>query len=288
MGARQTLRSVEHVARISYGKDSLKMLDVLLSRGYPLDRVETMDVWAADGVSADLPDVVEFKKDMDKWIERRHGLKVEHRQAFRKDGTPATYENVFFSVPVRRNKNGRLRDGSILGFPSRMGPWCQRALKRTRRSVWWQVVYVGIAADEPARFGQLSNLVRAPLVENGIEEDLCSLYCQHEGILSPVYDRGTRDGCWFCHNQQVGQLRALRREWPDLWARLLEWDRWSSTPFQRKEIAVADYELRFSMEDEGLIDPKRRFFWGNILAPGWKDRWTNGVLPQKVAKEDLP
>lgn len=34
----------EYIARISYGKDSLKMLNVIKSRGLPLDRITTTDV----------------------------------------------------------------------------------------------------------------------------------------------------------------------------------------------------------------------------------------------------
>ena len=47
--------STQHIARISYGKDSLKMLDVIRSRGLPLDRITTTDVWATDTISANLP-----------------------------------------------------------------------------------------------------------------------------------------------------------------------------------------------------------------------------------------
>ena len=41
----------EYIARISYGKDSLKMLEVIHSRGLPLDRITTTDVWATDTTS---------------------------------------------------------------------------------------------------------------------------------------------------------------------------------------------------------------------------------------------
>lgn len=34
----------EYIARISYGKDSLKMLDVIHSRGLPLDRITTPEL----------------------------------------------------------------------------------------------------------------------------------------------------------------------------------------------------------------------------------------------------
>lgn len=53
----------EYIARISYGKDSLKMLEVIHSRGLPLDRITTTDVWATDTISANLPPVEAFKAD---------------------------------------------------------------------------------------------------------------------------------------------------------------------------------------------------------------------------------
>lgn len=45
----------EHIARISYGKDSLKMLEVIKSKGLPLDRITTTDVWATETISANPP-----------------------------------------------------------------------------------------------------------------------------------------------------------------------------------------------------------------------------------------
>lgn len=79
---------------------------------------------------------------------------------------------------------------SIKGFPvsfTNKGTWCQRLKTRFLESPAARggtniVEYLGIAADEPGRFGQLNERKRAPLVEFGIEEGLCGLYCQYEGI----------------------------------------------------------------------------------------------------------
>ena len=38
---------LQYIARISHGKDSLKMLDVIFTRGLKLDRITTTDVWAS-------------------------------------------------------------------------------------------------------------------------------------------------------------------------------------------------------------------------------------------------
>ena len=124
--------------------------------------------------------------------------------------------------------------------------------------------YIGIAADEPKRFGQLNERKRAPLVEFGIEEDLCGLHCQYEGILAPSYETSCRDGCWMCHNQGIKQLRALRKDYPHLWARLLKWDTDSPVNFHPDGHTVHDFDRRFAMEDEGLIMPDEYFRWSML------------------------
>jgi hypothetical protein len=123
------------------------------------------------------------------------------------------------------------------------------------------VEYIGIAADEPKRFGQLNEKKRAPLVEFGIDEELCGLYCQYNDMLSPSYETSFRDGCWFCHNQGVAQLRNLWKNYPDLWALLMKWDLDSPVSFKADGHTVHDFDRRFSMERDGLIPIGERFRW---------------------------
>ena len=136
------------------------------------------------------------------------------------------------------------------------------------------VEYLGIAADEPARFGQLGERRRAPLVEFGIDEDLCGLYCQYNDMLGPSYETSCRDGCWFCHNQGVDQLRILRRDWPDHWALLLKWDLDSPISFKADGHTVHDFDRRFQMEDERKVPMGRSFRWAMLDKPpkfvGWE------------------
>lgn len=95
----------EYIARISYGKDSLKMLDVIFTRNLPLDRITTTDVWATDTVSANLPPMEEFKARMDERIWNLYRIDVEHLCARNKDGSKKTYEQMFYHVPVRRSQS---------------------------------------------------------------------------------------------------------------------------------------------------------------------------------------
>ena len=132
-----------YIARISYGKDSLKMLDVIKSRGLPLDRITTTDVWATDTISASLPEIDAFKKRMDGWIFERYGIPVEHLCARNPDGTIRSYEQMFYHVPKRRSQDvqverereRRIADGAATGFPVLGRPWCQTALKKRHQGI---------------------------------------------------------------------------------------------------------------------------------------------------------
>lgn len=128
------------------------------------------------------------------------------------------------------------------------------------------ITYLGIAADEPIRVARhaIRTDVILPLVLADWEEPMCGLWCQLSGILSPTYETGTRDGCWFCHNQGVEQLRLLRKNYPELWQILLKWDDDSPTTFHADGRTVHDFERRFAAEDAGFIDPEARFKWAAV------------------------
>lgn len=235
---------------------------------------------------------------MDELIWKKYRIEVEHLCARNPDGSKKTYEQMFYHVPKR--KEGR-KEGGIYGFPVIRGQWCKELKWRIAtqdsghyqvlpRNSWSPVVseieacqgfsnksettdgdkdiveYLGIAADEPKRFGQLNEKKRAPLVEFGIEEDLCGLYCQYAGMLSPSYETSCRDGCWFCHNQGVDQLRLLRKNYPDRWALLLKWDKDSITTFHPDGHTVHDFDYRFQCEDEGLLPKDKAFRWAMLDA----------------------
>ena len=95
----------EHIARVSMGKDSLKMLDVIWTRGLPLDRITTTDVWATDTIPAYLPEMQAFRDRMDQWIWERYHIECEHLCARNKDGSKKTYEQMFYHVPNRRSQS---------------------------------------------------------------------------------------------------------------------------------------------------------------------------------------
>ena len=124
-------RQFQYIARISHGKDSMKMLDVIVSRGLPLDRITTTDIWATDTIRGEHPKMVEFKEMADEYIWRKYRIEVEHLCAMR-NGEKVTYEKLFYHTP-KRKVAGDKKQGAILGFPTLWGPWCQSDLKRAAR-----------------------------------------------------------------------------------------------------------------------------------------------------------
>lgn len=143
---------IQYIARISHGKDSLKMLDVIISRGLRLDRITTTDVWATDTIRGEHPEMVKFKERADEYIWRKYRIEVEHLCAMR-NGQKVTYEKLFYHTPKRKAKNagggivsnkgqssdfrrcgarGANQTSSGMckprpqGFPAQIGSWCKK------------------------------------------------------------------------------------------------------------------------------------------------------------------
>lgn len=257
----------EHILSLSYGKDSLACLGAIERLGWPLDRIVHAEVWATDTIPADLPPMVEFKAKADKIIKERWGIAVEH-VSITKNGKKWTYEDNFYKRVSPENLQKRLACenwvnrgiSDIYGFPGRKSRWCNKL--KFRGSEGWKgaVTYAGIAADETERIERWTGKMKMPLAEIGWTEADCRKWCEENDLLSPIYTTATRGGCWFCHNQRVGQLRLLRKNYPELWALMLKWDADSPVTFKSDGHTIHDYERRFAAEDEGLIYPDDRVF----------------------------
>lgn len=245
---------MEYIASISYGKDSLAMLEVIHRNSLPLDRIVTVEVMATATIPADLPPMMEFKAKADEIIYKKYGIRVEHISA------PKSYEDYFYyKCNGKKSKNA----GKIYGFPLQKGNWCNSRLKvdvldKIQKGA---VTYIGIAADEPSRFHTLSETKRSPLVEYDWAESMCREWCKANDLLSPLYTTALRGGCWFCHNQGINQLRKLRKNYPELWALLLKWDKDSPVSFKGDGHTVHDFEKRFQMEEQAKVPIGRTFKW---------------------------
>ena len=175
----------ERILSLSYGKDSLACLGAIEELGWPLDRIIHAEIWATPTIPADPPPMVEFKAKADALIKERWGITVEHIRAAK------SYEEQFYS---KFSKGKRI--GEIYGFPMVRGAWCNDRLKVSALNEINvnAIVYIGIAADEPNRFHNLTYSKKSPLVEAGWDEERCKNWCMENDLLSPIYTTATRGG----------------------------------------------------------------------------------------------
>lgn len=162
-----------------------------------------------------------------------------------------TYCGYFY----QKYKKGN-RAGQIHGFPMLLGSWCNNILKidpikKYKNSVGKSSEIIGIAVDEPNRMKSKRNSPDTilPLVKCGVTQAQSFEIAKGAGLLSPAYNKGrTRLGCWFCHNQRIDALRRLRKEYPELWDRLLQLDKDSLFSFTPRA-SVHDFDKRFALEN---------------------------------------
>lgn len=71
--------------------------------------------------------------------------------------------------------------------------------------------------------------------------------CKEHFLLSPIYKTQARNGCWFCHNARISELRDLWKNYPALWAELREIQAVSRVSF-KQDYTIFDLEERFKKE----------------------------------------
>ena len=236
---------MQYIANVSYGKDSLAMLEIIKQHNMPLDRIVHVEIMATSTIPADLPPMMEFKHKADKIIKNRYGIDVEHIHS------NITYEEQFYTKITNKARR-KERVGRIYGFPMLLGPWCNSRLKvkELKKIAKKDVVqYIGIASDEPNRFHNLTERKISPLVLHGITEIECMEICKNLDLVSPIYTFSTRGGCWFCHNQRLSELKHLRKHHPEYWEIMLKWDKDSPVSFKADGVTVRDLDARFQEEE---------------------------------------
>ncbi|NLB90382.1 MAG: phosphoadenosine phosphosulfate reductase [Clostridiales bacterium] len=234
------------IASCSFGKDSLAAIITEVERGAGIDEIVYCRIMFNKEISAELPEHEDFiHNHAIPLLHKRYGLKTTIVQADR------TYCDQLYTT----YKKGK-RVGWIYGFPILIGPWCNSRLKIAPIKAWQKTAgeyteIIGIAADEEKRINRRAvQKAVLPLVENGITEKQAFDICKRNDLLSPAYNNErTRLGCWFCHNQKVGELRRLRKEMPNLWEKLLIMDKDSPRTFTPRA-TVRELDERFLVEDK--------------------------------------
>ncbi|RLI67179.1 MAG: 3'-phosphoadenosine 5'-phosphosulfate sulfotransferase (PAPS reductase)/FAD synthetase [Candidatus Gerdarchaeota archaeon] len=231
---------VNYVVSLSGGKDSTAMLHWMIERGEKIHSVVFFDTgWEFPAMAAHI-----------ELVEQKTGLKVVRLTP------PKPFSYWMFNREVVARKGpmkGRVaRIGN--GWPSPMRRWCTRekvaTINRYMKTVENGVSCVGIAADERHREKEQ----RYPLIEYNKTEADCLNYCKELGYhWGGLYDIFNRVSCYCCPLQKIGDLRKLRRHYPELWETMMQWDMlMPSNRGFRDYDTVIDLECRFTQEDKQM------------------------------------
>lgn len=208
-----------HIASCSFGKDSIATILLALENNEPLDRVVFAEVMFdhSRGISGEIPEHIE-------WVYSTAIPKLE-AMGVPVDVVKAEKDYVYFFANA---VGGGRHKGKIYGFPIAgrclMNRDCKvQPIKKYLKQFCRVIQYIGIAKDEQNRLGKLDGVNKISLLDKyGYTEAMARAKAEEYGLLSPIYQTGTRNGCWFCPNCSIKQFGRLRKEHPYLWEELVK------------------------------------------------------------------
>lgn len=246
---------VKYIASVSFGKDSLAMLLRLLEERYPLDYAVFYDT----GMEFDC--IYRIKNEIQNLL-NTHGIRF----------VELSPDEPFLFTALEKKVKYRKRNGYHYGYgwcggPCRWGTTSKMTvIQRFKASLNDEVTdYVGIAVDEPQRFGKAKSEGKLlPLVQWGMTEDDCLKYCRDRGFCweeqSPVTDSGLVDlydildrvSCWCCANKNLKELRNIYKYLPHYWQKLKDLQSKIERPFKGfykgNPVGIFELERRFESE----------------------------------------
>lgn len=220
----------------------MAMLLKMIENNMQIDEIVYCNIMATPTIGAEYPEMYEYLDKVDKYLIKTIGKKITRLES------PISFEKQFYTVKQR----GKYEE-KIYGFPWNLGAWCNSKLKVQTLDQYLKkqgeyISYIGIAYDEPKRFGRLAINERAPLYDWQMTEKDCLQYTKEKGLYNPLYDKFKRLGCWFCVKQGLDSLRILRHDYPEYWKMMLDWQKDSEVKF-KPNYTIQQLEERFMQED---------------------------------------
>lgn len=208
----------------SGGKDSTASIILSHIHKLPVDKIITVEVMFDEsrGISGEDPEQIEWIKETAIPRLREWGYDVEILHSDRDFMT-------MFNWKRTQSKTLEYRD-KIQGFPYNQGCYCNSDIKRRAINKFLArykgqeiTQYIGIAADEPERLEKLHARKRnqvSLLEQYGVTEADATALCKQYNLLSPLYKKHKRGGCWFCANQPIKDMAYTKTHRPELWGEL--------------------------------------------------------------------
>lgn len=209
---------MKYIASVSFGKDSLAMLLMLIEKKYKLDEVVFYDT------GMEFQAIYNTRDQIEKLL-KNEGIKYTEL----KPKQPFLYKMLEKEVHKR---DGTIQKGyGLCGGKCRWGTTEKNiTITKYLKSQYGQKYkeYIGIAADETKRIEKEKMKHKLlPLVDWNMKEADCLNYCYEKGFQwnernIKLYDVLDRVSCWCCANKNMKELRNYKRYLPEYYNKFLD------------------------------------------------------------------
>lgn len=209
---------MKYIASVSFGKDSLAMLLLLIKNQYDLDEVIFYDTGMEFQAIYDIRDITK---------ELLHKLNIKYTEL--KPNESFTYKMLEKEVHKR---NGQLQKGyGLCGGRCRWGTTEKnKTIEKYLKEQYGQDYkeFIGIAYDETTRIEKERNEHKLlPLVDWKMTEKDCLEYCYNNGFYWEengirLYDVLVRVSCWCCGNKNKKELENMRVYLPEYYLKYID------------------------------------------------------------------
>lgn len=209
---------MKYVASVSFGKDSLAMLLLLIEKQYKIDEVVFYDT------GMEFKAIYDIRDKIRKLLE-----KIEIKYTELKPKEEFLYKML--EKPVNK-RNGQIQKGyGLCGGRCRWGTTeknktIEKYLKKQYGQDYRE--YIGIAVDEIARIEKERNEHKLlPLTDWKMTERNCLEYCYNKGFFWKenevrLYDILDRVSCWCCANKNKKELDNMRIYLPNYYLKYID------------------------------------------------------------------
>lgn len=230
----------KYVASVSWGKDSLEMLNGLLDGGYPLDEVVFYDT------GMEFQAIYDIRDEMLPKLNRKG---IQYTELYPEN--PMLYD-MLERPKIKRNGQQVYGDGWC-GGACRWGTFKKQ--EALNNYIGKNITYIGLAADEYKRLPRLEPHKCAPLAEWGLVEGEALMRCYRRGYEwqecgKPLYALLDRVSCWCCRNKNLEELRGYYRYLKPYWEKLKDLQSRLPEPMKGPGKGVFELEERFRGELE--------------------------------------
>lgn len=226
---------MKFIASVSFGKDSLAMLLLIIQNNMQLDEVVFYDTGMEFQAIYDTRDKVLP-------ILAEKGIKYTELKP------KMPFVDKMYAYP-HLSHSGALKSG--YGWCGGMCRWGTSEKTSTINKYFkGQEVhqYIGIALDEPERLEKLKGTNKSsPLAELGYTESMALELCYKNGFEwledgVRLYDVLDRVSCWCCRNKNMKELRSYYEYLPQYFARLVKLEEKIGEPMKKPKYLKERFE----------------------------------------------